>query len=101
MLGRDQQRQERLPGRSIEGTHGSVEEQNGIDGPHGVEAAQGERQKENGAQSEAAVANLQNSLAGKPVGSVAGDQEKEDAGRKLGQANQAEIKRPVSERIDL
>jgi len=32
---------------------------------------------------------------------VAGDQEKEDAGRKLREANQSKIERPMRERIDL
>ena len=59
------------------------------------------REQEQRANPKPAVAGLQNALARETVGSVAGDQEQQDAGCKLRQANQAKIERAMGERIDL
>jgi hypothetical protein len=79
----------RLAGRGVESAHDSIHQQDRIERIDRRYAAHGEREQQQRAEGERGITGLQDTLPRDPVGGVAGDQEKKDAGQELSEAYQA------------
>ncbi len=97
----NQQRQNRAANGRVERTHDSDQRAHDVNRVHGVRSANRDRQQQRRADRESRVADGENLAAVEAVGRVPRHEKKQDAGKELREAHEAEIERTLRDFVDL
>src|ERR1700751_1472571 len=87
--------------RACEGANDTEENENAENVVDGAKAATGGEEQQPAARREAGVAKEDEFAAIVAIGDVAGNEEEQDAGKELGEADEAEVQRSFGDFIDL